>query len=197
MCLYPPNFRDMNDKRDKDKEITLWVEQYSEPLLNRAFYLLSDRTEAMDMVQEVFLTAHLAYDNFQSKCEPLTWLHSILRRKVADFYRYKYRGQTQTISLDHFFDESGSWIDSGVAHPWEEEIDTSKEKEELQGVFDDCLNRLPMKWKLLVKLYYLQEKTSSDICQELDLTKTNLWKILQRCRLQLRECLETNWFEYL
>lgn len=187
--------KSMDGKRDKNKEITLWIEQYSEPLLNRAFYLLSDREEATDMVQEVFLAAHLAYDNFQSDCEPLTWLHSILRRKVADFYRHKYRGQVQTISLDHFFDESGSWIDQNVSSRWND--DTLTREEEFKDIFDNCINQLPMKWKLLVKLYYLQEQKSSDICQEFGLTKTNLWKILQRSRLQLRECLETNWFESL
>lgn len=187
----------MNGERDKNKEITLWVEHYSEPLLNRAYYLLSDRIEAMDMVQDVFLAAHLTYDNFQSECEPLTWLHSILRRKVADFYRSKYRGQSQKISLEQFFDETGSWVDHRVLSPWEETSDTLSDQEEFRDVFDKCLDRLPRKWNLLVKLYYLQEKKSSEICQELALTKTNLWKILQRCRLQLRECLETNWFECL
>lgn len=187
----------MNGKKDKNTELTRWIEQYSEPLLNRAYYLLSDREEAMDMVQEVFLAAHLSYDNFHSECEPLTWLHSILRRKVADFYRQRYREPLQDVSLERFFDEGGSWTDARVLNPWDEETETSSDGEAFTEVFDACMERLPMKWKMLVKLYYLQEKKSCEICQELGLAKTNLWKILQRCRLQLRECLESNWFQTL
>lgn len=187
----------MNTLDEKNNVLTLWIEQYSEPLLNRAFYLLSDREEAMDMVQDVFLAAYTTIDNFQAKSEPLTWLYGILRKKVADFYRHKYRQEAQSISLDHFFDENGSWISSGVINEWEDDSDTLCDNKEFRQVFEACMGRLPMKWKLLVKLYYLQEKKTSDICQECGLTQTNLWKILQRCRLQLRECLEKNWFEHL
>ena len=38
----------------KNTTLKNWVEQYSGPLLRRAAYLLSDKTEAEDIVQEVF-----------------------------------------------------------------------------------------------------------------------------------------------
>jgi len=33
-----------------------------------------------------------------------------------------------------------------------------------------------------------------DVCKELDITSSNLWTILHRAHLHLRDCLETNWF---
>jgi len=33
------------------------------------------------------------------------------------------------------------------------------------------------------------------ICQELDIAPTNFWQILYRAKLQLRKCLELNWFK--
>jgi DNA-directed RNA polymerase specialized sigma24 family protein len=36
--------------------------------------------------------------------------------------------------------------------------------------------------------------TTEEICQEFGITPTNLWVILHRARLVLRECLEIKWF---
>jgi len=35
---------------------------------------------------------------------------------------------------------------------------------------------------------------TDDICAQLTITSNNLWVILHRARLTLRECLEKNWF---
>jgi RNA polymerase sigma-70 factor (ECF subfamily) len=86
-------------------------------LLRRAVYLLSDRVEAEDVVQEVFISAFSSYESFEGKSQPLTWLMTILNRKVADFYRKKYKSEPQ-ISLDHFFDETGSWKNDDVLNDW-------------------------------------------------------------------------------
>jgi RNA polymerase sigma-70 factor (ECF subfamily) len=41
----------------------------------------------------------------------------------------------------------------------------------------------------------MEEISSEKICKELNISKSNLWVILHRARLKLRECLEENWFE--
>jgi RNA polymerase sigma-70 factor (ECF subfamily) len=38
------------------------------------------------------------------------------------------------------------------------------------------------------------ELDSGEICKELSITSTNLWVIMYRARVSLRECLEQNWF---
>jgi len=38
------------------------------------------------------------------------------------------------------------------------------------------------------------ELSSEEICKELTITANNLWVILYRARMSLRECLEMNWF---
>jgi RNA polymerase sigma-70 factor (ECF subfamily) len=84
---------------------------------------------------------------------------TILNRKVADFYRKKYKSEPQ-IRLDHFFDETGSWKNDDVLNDWNAE---NKETEllddtEFNTTLEDCLEELPVRWKLPMKMYYLQEK---------------------------------------
>lgn len=179
----------------KNETLKSWIEQYSEPLLRRAVYLLSDKTEAEDVVQEVFIAAFSSYESFEGKSKPLTWLYTILNYKVSDFYRKKYKSETE-IRLDHFFDENGSWKDKNILNDW----DASDKEIELldNGDFNktlqDCIEDLPSRWKIPMKMYYLEEKKAQEVSQELHISTTNLWKILQRSRMQLRECLELNWF---
>ncbi|MCS3868837.1 RNA polymerase sigma-70 factor (ECF subfamily) [Chryseobacterium ginsenosidimutans] len=179
----------------KNDVIKNWVEQYSEPLLRRAVYVLSDKIEAEDIVQEVFISAFSSYDSFEGKSKPLTWLYTILNYKVADFYRKKYKTEPE-IRLDHFFDENGSWRNNDVLTDWDASNKESEllDDDDFNKTLEECLEDLPSRWKIPMKMYYLEEKKAPEVSQELNISTTNLWKILQRSRMQLRECLDFNWF---
>lgn len=101
----------------KNEILKSWIEQYSGALLKRALYMLSNKEDAQDVVQEVFLAAFSAYDSFEGNSQPLTWLMGIMNRKIADFYRKKYKSEPN-IRLDHFFDETGSWKNNDVLNDW-------------------------------------------------------------------------------
>ena len=112
-----------------------------------------------------------------------------------DRYRKHYRGEG-TISLEQYFDGAGNWLDPRVTQPWESasEEELNLDNEDFARTFSQCLEALPPKWKQVIKLYYLAEEESKSICQDLSLSPTYLWKLLQRGRMQLRACLESRWF---
>lgn len=184
-------------ERDKiTEDIQTWIDLYTLPLLKRAIYLVSDEQDAKDLVQDVFIVAFESYNNFKKESNPKTWLTGILNNKIADFYRKKYRNIKQ-ISLDHFFDQNGAWRQDDVLNEWGEKETLLLNDIEFNHTLENCLEKLPLKWKIPIKLYYLEEKKTDMVCQQTGISTTNLWKILQRGRLQLRECLETNWFNTL
>jgi len=171
-----------------------WVNLYGQKLFDKAYYLLSNREDAEDMVQDVFILAYSGLKNYTGRSTFLAWLMGILHHKVSDFYRKKYKTGTK-ISLDNFFDENLFWKDpTGVLREWDLSNPSLLDNESFNEYLAKCLRELPERWLMLVKLTYLQEKKSKDICQEICISLNNYWKILQRSRLQLRECLELNWF---
>ena len=91
-------------------ELEQWIDEYSQKLFDRAFYLLSVPEDAEDIVQDVFVAAFSQRSNFKANSSRLTWLMGILHNKIADFYKKKYKKGTQ-ISLDYFFDEDHLWKD--------------------------------------------------------------------------------------
>ena len=174
---------------EKESQLKQWIELYSTELLNRAIYLTSDKEEAKDIVQDVFLAAFSGYQSYEGNSSAKTWLHSILKNKVSDYYRKKYKKPPE-LSLENFFDAAGDWKNGeNLLGAWDEAAITG-DYEEFDHLLNICIEDLTPKWKIPIKLYYLQEKKSAEICQEIGITTTNLWKILQRARLQIRECLE-------
>lgn len=178
-------------------ELEKWIDDYSKALLDRAYYLLSDKEDAKDVVQEVFLSAYKGRESFQGKSSPLTWLTSILHHKVADVYKKRYSEGGIPLDFESVFDKHGEWKETDVLNPWEQEERSPGallNDENFCLTFDKCMERLPEQWHMAVRQCYLQGRKAMEICKELNLTANNYWKILQRSRLQPRECIDIHWF---
>ncbi len=179
------------------KEIEKWVSLFSDELFTWAFYKISDKELAEDLVQETFLAAYQKINSFENKSEPKTWLFSILKNKIADHFRRSYRnGSNTTISFEHFFDENENWIPDQKPQKWEMEDEKHLlDNFEFNQTLKNCLQKLPEKWNASIVYKFIEEKNAEQICQELDISPTNYWQILHRSKLQLRKCLEMNWFK--
>jgi RNA polymerase sigma-70 factor (TIGR02943 family) len=179
------------------KHLTEWVESYTDDLYSWALHKVSDAELAQDLVQDTFLAAAEKIDGFKGDSAPKTWLYSILNHKIIDHYRKKVR---QPVKVENqvfstFFDEGGDWKVERRPKKWdEEEKGHLLDDAEFQEVLNKCLDALPDKWNTCVKLKYLLSKNGEEICQELDITPTNFWQIIHRAKLQLRSCVEENWF---
>jgi len=181
----------------KTKDLSQWVEDYTNELYSWALYKISDSETAMDLVQETFLAAAESIGTFKSESSPKTWLFSILNHKIIDVYRKKVK---QPVSIDNqvflnFFNEDGGWREEKKPNDWNEDEKHLLDDVEFQNVLQKCLDALPEKWNTCVKLKYLSEKSGEEICQELDIAPTNFWQIVHRAKLHLRDCVENNWFK--
>ncbi len=94
-----------------------------------------------------------------------------------------------------FFDGNGSWLTDKRPRDWHDDEQHLVDDADFQNVLNTCLDALPEKWNLCVKLKYLMEKSGDEICHELEITPSNFWQILHRAKLQLRDCIEVNWYK--
>lgn len=187
-----------NHSTRSSSDLEKWIDEYSRALLDRAYYLLSDKEDAKDVVQEVFLAAFKNGSSFEGKSSPLTWLMGILHHKIMDIYKKYYKEDAISLHFEQVFDKHGEWNEHDVLDPWElEEHSTSAllNNEEFCETLSRCIDHLPRQWRMLVNLCYLQEQKAARICEELNLSSANYWKLLQRSRLQLRECIDIHWFK--
>ena len=172
-----------------------WVELYADSLYSWTFHKTSNKETAEDLVQETFLAAVQSFEKYKGESNPKTWLFSILNHKIIDFYRKK---SSNPITLENdnasvFFDNDEGWKDEKAPKDWQEDDASLLDNEDFNAVLQKCLDALPEKWSMSVKLKYLLGKDNEDICQELGITTTNFWQIVHRAKLQLRNCIENNW----
>ena len=170
-------------------------------LMRIAVLQLRDRDAAEDVVQETLLAAIEGIDRFAGKSSLKTWLTSILRFKIVDAIRRKTRepalsalgDEVDLDDLDGFFnaDDRDHW-DTKPAEWRNPERDL--EERQFMSMLDFCLEKLPPNTARVFMLREVMELESDEICQELKISATNLWVILYRARVLLRQCLEQNWF---
>ncbi len=173
--------------------LTHLVEKYSEQLLDRAYYLTSCKEEARDIVQEVYIAAHSKIESFEGRSSAYTWLCTILTHKVADRYRRRYRSG-KSISFDDIYTKDGEWREHYIDHRDDSIDEHLLDNNDFNAVFSHCIEKLPTHVRTVIKSCYIDGSSAKDSCSAFGISPSNYWKILQRGRLNLRGCLNSNWF---
>lgn len=94
---------------------TVWVDRHGNSLFRYAMMCLHDETLAEDLVQETLLAAIQSLDKFSDGASEKTWLISILKHKVIDYFRKNSKQiqltdeDTDLSDFDHFFKREDEW----------------------------------------------------------------------------------------
>jgi len=169
-------------------------------LLRVALLQLRDTALAEDVVQDTLAAAIAAEGGFTGKSSVKTWLTGILKHKIVDAIRRKQREPISASTLDEdadledfegLFKGNGAWQQPPA--DWGDP-EQSLSRQQFFDVMQLCLDKLPPNTARVFMMREVMELTSEEICKELTITANNLWVILYRARMSLRECLETNWF---
>jgi len=151
---------------------------------------------AEDLVQDTFIVAFEKIDTFQERSQIKTWLFSILKNKISDYFRASFKMETRPLNDKFFLAESDSWKKNEFYHSWDiGDEGQLLDNVEFKAVLEECQKKLPGSWNHAVVLKYFSEKDADEICKEMGITTTNYWQLIHRAKLQLRKCLDINWFK--
>jgi RNA polymerase sigma-70 factor (ECF subfamily) len=187
----------MPDKPLHTLDPNKWIDLHSDYMYNYTITRVSDHEIAKDLVQETFLSSLKAMKNFKGQASERTWLISILKRKIIDHYRKKNSKKGKAEVRMSFYEDgenNGKWIEERAPDEWGNDGEKQIENTELKSTLEKCIDNLPEKYRMVFLLKTVQEFGTEEICNELDITSSNLWVIIHRARLQLRKCIEENWF---
>jgi RNA polymerase sigma-70 factor (ECF subfamily) len=169
-------------------------------LLRVAQLQLRDNELAEDVVQETLLAALSAQSGFTGKSSVKTWLTGILKHKIVDAIRQKQRQpifqasfdeETDLDEFDPMFKDNGGW--EAPPADWGDP-ENALSRQQFFDIMEFCLEKLPPNTARVFMMREVMELESDEICKELTITANNLWVILYRARMALRQCLEQNWF---
>lgn len=185
-----------------------WIDRYADHLYHYAIARVYNSEIAEDLIQDCFLSAYKARESFKGESTERTWLFAILKRKIIDHYR-KRASKPTPLSLEEersmdsggYFSleegKEGKWSEEHRPNKWGINPETELESKEFYEIFLKCMAYLPDKWRAVFSMRNLEDISSKEVCKELNISSSNLWVIMHRARLQLRECLEDNWIEKL
>ena len=170
-----------------------------QPLLRFAKMQLRNDSLAEDVVSETMLAILEKPDNFEGRSSLRTYATGILKFKIIDVIRKKGREvhiepldeQSMDDAMDALFAKNGHWQEPPPA--WQQP-ERALEQAQFFEHLQICVDRLPAKVGRVFMMREWLERNVDDICTELDITSNHCGVLLYRARMQLRDCLERNWF---
>lgn len=157
---------------------------------------------AEDLVQETLLSAHKAAHNFRGEAQLTSWLISILKNKLIDYFRQQSTRNTLFISLpeqemndwfEQSFDENGHWLPESAPNTWQNP-EQHLQTQEFYQVLQICLYGLPENTARVFMMSEILGLDSAEIMQQCQITRANFHTIMHRGREGLRQCLQIKWF---
>ena len=176
-----------------------WVDKYGDYLYSFALYRIQDDSLAQDLVQDTLTAALQAKERFKGTSSEKTWLTGILKHKIIDFLRKKYREPVfednilESQAMHDCFDDKGKWKTG--PEEWASDPERLLEQKSFLNIVKKCIQDLPKRPARALALRELEGETTKTICKVLNVTTTNCWVILHRARFLMRKCIEINWLE--
>lgn len=175
-----------------------WVDEHGECLYRFALLRVRKPEIAEDLVQDSLLAAVRTVEKFSGRSTERSWLVGILKNKISDHFRKLGRETTFTDmeflndEMSHKF-EDGFWNHDIGPKDWQE-TDAVTYRGEFWQTMRGCLDKLPPRVADVFMMREMDGHDTPEICEALKISQSNLWVMLHRARMALRECLEANWF---
>jgi len=90
-------------KNGNELAVEYWFKKYRLKLKKIAILKVPNQAQAAEIVQETFINCLQTLNLFKGNSSLLTWMQSVMRHEIADFYRKRYAKKfIQTIPLSDF-----------------------------------------------------------------------------------------------
>ena len=179
-------------------DFPLEVEALRPQLLRFARLQLRNDAWAEDAVSETLVAALEKPRSYAGRSQLKTWLVGILKHKVIDQLR-RHSRECSWEPADDCSDQLEDLLfaaDGYFREPppdWGDPEHALKQRQFIE-VLEACVEHLPNQLGRVFLMREWLELDSAEICKDLRITSTNLWVMLHRARMRLRECLQLHWF---
>lgn len=156
------------------------ITRYEAKLKRYIMTITNRQSEVEDILQNVFLKAYKNLPTFNDSLKFSSWVYRIAHNESVNLIGS---------SLIQRFVSLPEWFDIGSSDNVEERMDDEQLKRKLK----ECIERLEVKYKEPLVLFYYEEKTYGEISDILRIPVRNVGVLIHRGRLQVKKiCYEKN-----
>lgn len=143
--------------------------------------IVGNPTAVDDIYQETMLTAWNKLDSFDKSLSFGPWLRGIAKNHALAHFRRSKRDMLMcNQSILDYLDQQLLHIELNSGDSWQEKTQA----------LHQCIEELPVMYRQVIRLRYLQEQKTADVQLHVDMPKEALKKRLARAKNKLFECLQ-------
>ena len=170
-----------NGDRDAFNEL---FGMYESKVINIAYGMLSDRDDAYDAAQEVFIKVYKNIASFKENSSLSTWIYRITANTCNDFLR-KRQKQSASVSISIVSDEEHD-MDIPDTAPMPDEY---AELNEAQKALREAISQLNDEYREIITLYDVEDLSYERIAAILSCPVGTVKSRLNRARKNLKKIL--------
>ena len=178
--------------KDRDERaFSELIDDHGDRVFNLCFRMLSNREEAEDLAQEVFITVFKSIDTFRGDSKLSTWIYRIASNLSKNRIKYLARRHDRArAEFDESIDREAAA--AAIATPKQaRRPDDHVEGQELESIMQQAIAELDEDHRILVVLRDIEELSYEEICEITDLAEGTVKSRLHRARLALRKKMLT------
>src|SRR5580658_4179830 len=161
------------------------VQRHEKRVFRTLMGITGVREDAEDATQGAFLKAYLHLGDFQGASRFSTWLLRIAINEGLE----RLRRRKQTVSIEDDQSDENENFRPREFRDWRDNPEEKYTKTELRELVEHEVMKLPYKYRVVVMLRDLEEQSTEETANALDLEISTVKTRLLRGRLMLREAL--------
>lgn len=173
-------------RQGDDEAYSGLVKMYERKIYRLARNITKNDEDAEDVLQEAFLKAYVNLEKFQGDSKFYTWIVRIAVNEALMKLRKRKRGRT--VSLDEDIDTGEDEVKREIA-VWEGNPEQTYSQTELREILDEAVQSLKPIFRSVFQLRDVEELSTEETADLLDLSIPAVKSRLLRARLELREKL--------
>jgi RNA polymerase sigma-70 factor (ECF subfamily) len=168
-------------KRGNVSDFSILVDRYKNKAFSLLKRMLKNEMESEEILQDCFLKAYKALNDFKMESKFSTWFYKIVYNTALSRLSAKKRKiENEMSSIDNHLNLKS-------------EMDFNyTEKKDLSVFVNELVGRLPEKYSVIITLYYLNEMSCDEISKILNTSVSNVKVMLHRSRSALKELIVKN-----
>ena len=165
------------------------VTRYQPTVMNMAYRLLGNRSDAADVCQEVFVLLLRKLGSFRGEAKFSTWLYRVSLNACHDYARKSRRN----VSLSESPGDDLPEMEQRLADEGSDAPEASMERAEVQKAVREAIARLPFKFKEIIYLHDISGYNYKEVAEILDISLGTVKSRLNRARNRLAVELRDFW----
>lgn len=152
------------------------VKRYEQKLYRYAYSIVGDQHDAKDATQQAFILAYKNLNSFNPKLKFSSWIYRITHNESINIMKKNKKLIKKDKDLILKYTDSGE-----IPH------DEALHKKEIIKLTRDNLNSIPLKYREVLSLYYLEEKSYEEISDILRLPLGTVSTRIRRAKQALKK----------